>query len=63
LIQNGNLVAFLQLAALVSADDCVIDKGSVSREILEDGHGVSVLLLREKNAVAVRNGGGFENTI
>jgi hypothetical protein len=53
LVQNGNFVSFLQLSSLVPANNCVIYKRSVSREIFEDCDDISALLLGEKQTVAI----------
>lgn len=63
LVQNGNLVSFLQLSSLVPANDCVVYKRSVSREVLKNCDDISALLLGEEQAVAIRYGRRLEYPI
>ena len=56
LVEDGNFVAFVQFASLVSSDQGLIDKGSVARQVLEHCNGITTLLLGEQQAVPIRDG-------
>ena len=53
LVEDSNLVALLQLSPLVAANDGVVDKGTVGRQVLEDSDGPAALVLAEEQAVTV----------
>jgi hypothetical protein len=52
---DGNLIAVLQLAALVAAYVCLVDKCPVLGQVLQDSDGVAALVLGKDEAVAIRD--------
>ena len=56
LVENGDFVAFVQFPALVSSDQGLVDKGTVTGQVLEHRDGIAALLLREQQTMPVRDG-------
>ena len=54
LIQDRNLVPFLQLPPLVSPDYGFVDKGAVGREVLKDSDSITLLVFGEEQAMSIR---------
>lgn len=63
LIQDRDLIALAEFAALVAADDGVVDESAVGGQVLEDSDGLTGLVLLEEDAVTVANGGDREDDI
>ena len=63
LIDNTDLVSILKLSSLVTADDCIVDEGSIRRKVFEDSYRVASFVLWEEEAVAIGDGGEVENAI
>lgn len=63
LIQDRDLIALAEFAALVAADDGVVDESAVGGEVFEDSDGLTGLVLLEEDAVTVANGGDREDDV
>ena len=55
LIQDSNLVCFIQFPSLVSANDRFVYKRAVAGEIFQYGDRITVLVLAKDQAVTIRN--------
>lgn len=62
-VENGDFVAFAQLASLVPSNQRVVDKGSVARQVLEYGDSITAFLLSEEQAMSVRNSGRAKDLV
>lgn len=63
LVQYRDLVAVLELASLVTADQRVVDVCAVLGQVFQYAYGVAPFVLGEEEAVSVRNGGNVEDAI
>lgn len=63
LCEDAEFVTILQFASLVSADERIVDERAVPRQILDYCDKVAALLLREYQAMSVRDGVRVQLTI
>ena len=63
LVQNGQLIAIMKIASLVSAHDNIVDISAVARKIFNDSNLVTILVLTEQETMTVADSGGLDYTI
>lgn len=50
---DSDFVTILELPPLVAADNSLVDKGAVARQIFDDGDGIAAAVFCENQAVAI----------
>ena len=63
LVQYSNLVVFLKLSSLVSANNSFINECAIARQVLQNHNCLSTFDLGEQKAVSVRDNGIFDDEV